>query len=182
MTSAARDRILETADRLFYADGIAAVGVDRIVRESGTAKQTLYNHFASKDDLVVAYLEGRSDRGLRRLRSALDEHRGVGVRERLDLVMAPVGVPIDGFRGCPFVNATAEYPDASHPVRRAVATHRRRFAGIVRDLLAEEGLDDDWRVGSVTMLYDGAMVAARDDPDRARSDVAAALDTLVDAT
>src|SRR5882757_10916462 len=95
------ERILQTADRLFYGQGIRAVGVDTVAAEIGISKRTLYNYFPSKDDLIVAYLS-------RRLRPAQVSElppveQILGDFDRLERSFAG-GV----FRGCPFVNAVAE--------------------------------------------------------------------------
>src|ERR1700750_1371845 len=101
-----KDRILETADRLFYLQGIRAVGVDTIAAETGISKRTLYNHFPSKDALILAYLERRfreitsADAGLPAPPPA---EQILGVFERLERTIGR-----HGFRGCPFVNAVAE--------------------------------------------------------------------------
>src|SRR5688572_6339230 len=73
-SSPAKQRILETADRLFYEDGIRAVGIDRIIAEAGVAKMTLYAYFASKDDLIVAVLRHREGSVLEFFRSAMERH------------------------------------------------------------------------------------------------------------
>src|SRR4051794_23300530 len=72
--SEARQRILETADRLFYRDGIRAVGIDRIIAEAGAAKMSLYNHFPSKDDLILAVLKYREQGVLEFFRSGMERH------------------------------------------------------------------------------------------------------------
>src|SRR5215471_13799961 len=73
-TSEARRRILETADRLFYQDGLRAVGIDRIIAEAGVAKMSLYNHFPSKDDLILAVLQHREEAILEFFRAAMERH------------------------------------------------------------------------------------------------------------
>src|SRR5262249_62388843 len=73
-TSEARKRILETADRLFYRDGLRAVGIDRIIAEAGVAKMSLYNHFPSKNDLILAVLKYREEAVLEFFRSAVERH------------------------------------------------------------------------------------------------------------
>src|SRR6266436_2481988 len=106
-----RGRILETADRLFYLQGIRAVGVDTVAAEAGISKRTLYNHFPSKDALIVAYLSRRlvpvesSD--------ASPEAQLFGVFDRLERSFAS-----DDFRGCRFVNAVAELGEPSHPANK----------------------------------------------------------------
>src|SRR5262252_2663206 len=107
-----KERILETADKLFYLQGIRAVGVDTIAAEAGISKRTLYNHFPSKDALILAYLERRlreltsADAGLAELPPAEQILR---VFERLERTIGR-----HGFRGCPFVNAVAEIGEPGH--------------------------------------------------------------------
>jgi AcrR family transcriptional regulator len=120
----ARRRILDTAHRLFATEGVQAVGVDRIVAEAHVVKATLYRHFQAKDDLVCAYLAELSERQLAALR------RLPADAELPHALVEIVGGP--GYRGSPFSNAAAEYPDPDHPVRQLIAQHRRAF----RDLLA----------------------------------------------
>src|SRR5690348_8518550 len=116
--SPARRRLLDTATRLFYAEGIHAVGIDRIIAEAGVAKATFYSHFPSKDDLVLAYIE-EQDRIGREAVAALPKQPP---RKMLAVVLGRVSQSaIAGdFRGCPFLNAAAEYPDPKSPVRKAI--------------------------------------------------------------
>jgi AcrR family transcriptional regulator len=128
--SAARQRILETADRLFYEEGIHAVGIQRIVAEAGVTNVTLYRHFPSKDDLVAAYLERRSDFDHDQVDGIITKHEG-DPRAALDELAE--ALTRDDFgqvsRGCPFINASAEFT-GGHPARvaareiRAWVTHR----------------------------------------------------------
>ena len=87
-TSEARKRILETADRLFYQDGIRAVGIDRIIAEAGVAKMSLYKHFPSKDDLILAVLQYREQSVLEFFRSAMERH-GKKAKNRLRAFLPP---------------------------------------------------------------------------------------------
>ena len=93
-TSDARQRILETADRLFYAEGVRAVGIDRIIAESGVAKVTLYAHFPSKDDLILAVLQYREERFMALFAEAMERHAGRG-RTASGLLRRPEGVVRD---------------------------------------------------------------------------------------
>lgn len=159
-TSEARERLLGTATRIFYAEGIHSVGVDRITAEAKVTRATLYRHFSGKEDLVLAYL-GLADRGIRGqvaearagARSAADEVRAVA-RSITEGIRSP------GFRGCAFLNAVAEYPDPGHPVHQAVLAHRAWFLDTVTELLARTGDTpaeaDGWHL---VMLRDGAMAA-----------------------
>lgn len=108
--SAARDRILATADRLFYNEGIHAVGVNRIVAESAVTRVTLYRHFPSKDDLISAYLEHRARYDMDQIDGIIDAHADDPRRALTELATA---LTRDDFaaisRGCPFINASAEF-------------------------------------------------------------------------
>ncbi|MEQ4304441.1 helix-turn-helix domain-containing protein [Plantactinospora sp. B6F1] len=157
--SSARRRVLETASALFYAEGIHTVGIDRIIAEAGVAKATFYHHFPAKDELVRAYLEAE----YQRQRAALEAVRqdATGPREALldifDLLVRNAANP--QFRGCPFTNAAAEYPDPTHPVRRTIADYRRWNRGLFRDLLAEAGHpESESTAAMLMMLRDGIVV------------------------
>ena len=116
--SPVRERILAAADEYFYAEGIRAVSADRLIVEAGVSKVTFYRHFPSKDDLVLAYLEGRSALE----RHALEQFRtqaGDACETLVAIARAIAGSSCSlGFRGCPFINAAAEYAEPAHPVRR----------------------------------------------------------------
>jgi AcrR family transcriptional regulator len=158
-----RERILNVADELFYANGINAVGVDTIVARSGAAKTTLYVNFGSKDELVAAYLRRRSDTWRAYLADELQK-RAQSPRQRLlavfDVLGEAVGAP--SFRGCPFINATAELADASRPGHDVVAGHRGWVRELLRGLAAEAGLKRPAEVAAeLQMLYDSVLVTAQ---------------------
>ncbi|MFI7387292.1 TetR/AcrR family transcriptional regulator [Streptomyces sp. NPDC049813] len=159
-TSEARSRLLATATRIFYAEGIHSVGVDRIIAEAKVTRATLYRHFKGKEDLVLAYL-ALADRELR----AQAEAAQAGERSAADKVRAvcrtiTAGIRSPGFRGCAFLNAAAEYPDRDHPVHRAVLAHRQWFLETVTGLLAGTGDTPAEPAGRhLVMLRDGAMAS-----------------------
>lgn len=132
-----RRRLLDAATRLFYAAGIRAVGIDRIIAEAGVAKATFYSHFRSKDDLVVAYLE-EIDRLGRAAVAALPKQPP---RKMISAIMGRISeaVVVGDWRGCPFLNAAAEYSDPTSPVRQAIDARRAWYHGSLRDLLAADG-------------------------------------------
>ena len=158
--SEARDRLLATASRLFYTEGLHAVGVDRVIAEAQVTRATLYRHFKSKDDLVVAYLT-QADEALRaRMDAARAEKKDPDdiVRVVGQSIAADIGG--EGFRGCAFLNAAAEYPDPAHIVHKAVLKHREWFLTTVTELFAETGKPDSEFAGRhFVMLRDGAMAA-----------------------
>lgn len=135
--SSARRRLLDTATRLFYEGGIRAVGIDRIIAEAGVAKATFYNHFPSKDDLVVAYLE-EIDRLGRAAVAALPKQPP---RKTISAIMGRISevVTAGGWRGCPFLNAAAEYPDPASPVRQVINARRLWYHNSLENLLAKDG-------------------------------------------
>jgi AcrR family transcriptional regulator len=154
----ARERLLAAATALFYAEGIHSVGVDRVLAVAGVTRATLYKQFSGKEDLVLAYLEGE-DAALRGLFDSVAAAGGAPA-ELLDLVI--VGIQRDiadrHTRGCPFINAAAEYPEEG-PVRRLVAEHREWFRGTLRELAAAAGLSDPEAVaGALVLLRDAALV------------------------
>jgi AcrR family transcriptional regulator len=158
--SEARARLLSTASRLFYTEGLHSVGVDRIIAEASVTRATLYRHFAGKDDLLVAYLTA-ADQALRAQAEAARADGGTAA-DVLRAVARSIadGIRSPGFRGCAFLNAAAEYPDPGHPVHRVVLAHRQWFLDTVTDLLARTGeTAPEPAARHFIMLRDGAMAA-----------------------
>ena len=157
-SSPAREKVLAAAADLFYRKGFHAVGVEEIVRLAGVAKISMYRGFASKDDLAVAYLEERSRAFLEEWDQTFDRYRKAP-RKQLRAIMAYVveRTEEDGYRGCPFINLSAEFPDPSHPARRVAAgikqSIRDRFLRLATALNAPEPqkLADAW-----LLLFEGA--------------------------
>lgn len=182
--SAARDRLLATAARLFYAHGIGAVGVDRLVVEAGVTRATFYRHFPAKDDLVVAWLR-TSDEAVRTAvqRSAAVDDDPVALVRRL---VAAIGEQVcgEGFRGCAFINAAAEFPDPASAVHRAVREHRVWLAATLTDALGRAGHPDPAAGAQrIVVLRDGAMVAGYlGDPVAARASFAAGVEDVLALT
>jgi AcrR family transcriptional regulator len=161
VTAPVRERLVEAASELFYAQGLRAVSADKIIERVGTTKVTFYRHFRTKDDLVVAYLEGRAALEREGVGAAI-ARAGGDVETALRLVSEGLGAVAcrPGFRGCPFINAAAEYPDPGSPVRRLVDEHRAWYSATFERLIAPLGLPDQAAVADELMLLrDGAMVA-----------------------
>ncbi|MFG2881995.1 TetR/AcrR family transcriptional regulator [Streptomyces sp. NPDC048297] len=158
--SEARERLLAAASRLFYTEGIRAVGVDRVMAEADVARGTFYRHFQGKDDLVRAYLEAKDQQIRTQLAAAghvIDDPSAL-----LAAVAQGIGEELcgPGFRGCPFINAAAEYPERDSIVHQAVLTHRDWFRQVLRDAFEQAGAADPARSADAMMaLRDGAMVA-----------------------
>jgi AcrR family transcriptional regulator len=156
-----RARILEAAAELFYAHGIRAVSAEKIIAKVGITKVTFYRHFPTKDELIVAYLERRAQ-WERDAVGAARQAAGGNVSDVFRMIAEGIGAEScsPGFRGCPFINAAAEYAEAEHPVRQVVDAHRRWFKATIEEMLREIGVTDVSRAADeLVMLRDGAMVA-----------------------
>ena len=158
--AATKERIVDAAADLFYAQGLRAVSADKIIDKAGITKVTFYRHFPSKDDLIVAYLERRAAWEQTVILAASEAAHG-DVDETLRLVSQGIGQEAcsAGFRGCPFINAAAEYSDAEHPVRKVVDAHRSWFLSMLNKLTASVGIHDPSVADELMMLRDGAMVS-----------------------
>lgn len=183
-TGARRARIVETAAELFYAYGIRAVGVDRVVAESGVSKMTLYRHFPTKDKLVEAALEHRHAPTIAFIRS-LTEDATASPAQRLvllfDRLEREVGKP--AFRGCAFANAVLELHEPGHPVREVAERHKRETADLLELIARDAGARAPRELAEqLVILLDGAMVHALVRADAsATATVAQAVRVLVAA-
>jgi len=160
-----KERILETADRLFYSRGIRAVGVDTIAAEIGISKRTLYNHFPSKDELIAAYLAGRFVQPQRSDNPPVDQI--LGTFDRLER-----GFASKGFRGCPFVNAVAELGDEDKSIKKIAIAFKESRRLWFRDLLLQLDVSDaEGLATQLVLLVDGSIAQdlVRNDPSMARA-------------
>jgi AcrR family transcriptional regulator len=178
----ARERIVRAAGDLFYAEGIHAVGVDRVTAAAGVAKATMYQQFRSKDELVAACLQRRAEQWRASVADPVLALPGSAAR-RIGAVFERLGKTFaaPGYRGCPFINAAAEYPGPDGPVAAAIAAHRAQVRGLFAELLA--GVPAARRAAltdQLVLLYDGTMVGAQLDqgPRAARRARAAARQLL----
>ncbi|MFA6961418.1 MAG: TetR/AcrR family transcriptional regulator [Opitutaceae bacterium] len=162
ISSPKRDHLMATAWRLFYRDGYRAVGIDMILAEAGVAKMTLYNHFASKEELIIAVLEKR-DCEFRQSIIAKVEAAGLDPEQRLlavfDWVEGWFGS--EGFRGCAFIRALSEYPDPAHPIHQTAWHHKLAVLSALKDLCTAAGAKDaESLANTLGLLIDGAIIAA----------------------
>lgn len=161
--SDARQRIVETAERPFYAEGVRTVGIDRIIAESEVAKMTLYNHFPSKDDLILAVMQYREEKFDGMFEKWMERHVSKGM-DRLNAFFAALKdwFQSPGFRGCMFINAHVELADSKHLASKFSATHKERFHELIRQLV--EGTAGSKAANSVApaiaLLVEGAIVTA----------------------
>jgi AcrR family transcriptional regulator len=157
-----RQRILDTASTLFYERGVRAVGVDLVVDESGVAKTSLYRHFRTKDDLIVAFLEREDVEFWAQWDEVAARHADDPVAE-LEAHMRRLGKRLAraNYRGCPQINVAAEFAEADHPSRTVSRTHmqalRKRLADIARRAGAARPGELAAQLG---VLVNGAFVSA----------------------
>lgn len=154
----AKLRILLTADTLFYDEGIRSVGVDRLIATANVTKATFYKHYGSKDRVIAAYVGYRHRKiaeDVGRMAAANDKPEDA-LRAVRDSVLAQIAAP--GFRGCPFINAAAEFADPEHPVRVAVREHREWYATTIERLTRALGhpMPGD-AADELVLARDGAM-------------------------
>ncbi|MCG5213142.1 TetR/AcrR family transcriptional regulator [Streptosporangium sp. KLBMP 9127] len=177
MPTRARARLVQTAVDLFYAEGIRAVGVERLLAVSGVGRASFYRHFSSKDDLVMAVLRDR-DEDWRRWLTEEVTARGGAPLTAFDALAARF--ERDDFRGCAFANAMAEIADPASPVHQVAAHHSRQVAAYLESLLTAAGHTDPAALArQFVLLIDGANVGAlrehSAEPARRARAVAAAL-------
>ncbi|MFI7074663.1 TetR/AcrR family transcriptional regulator [Micromonospora sp. WMMA1998] len=179
----ARDRILETAFRLFYAYGPRGVGVDTVIAESGVAKATLYKHFPRKDDLVLAYLDKVDQAWSGALRDAARE-AGDDPRAQLVGMFDALGGACrrEGYHGCAFINTAAESP-AGSPVHARTVAHKNAVRAWVTDLARQAGAaEPELLARQLTLLLDGGLAGGVLDGDPAVADAAKrSAHALIDA-
>jgi len=154
-----RERLLRTAAGLFYREGINGVGVDRVLAEAGVTRATMYRHFPGKQALVTAYLE-LEDATIRGYFEAAAEQGG-SPADLVEAVIEGIAQDAERFhtRGCPFINASAEYADPQSPVRQVVRRHRDWFRATLAEVLTAAGVPDpDAKAASLVLLRDAMLV------------------------
>jgi AcrR family transcriptional regulator len=160
----ARERILDTAAELFYAQGFHAVGVDLVIERAGVAKTTLYRHFPSKDDLIVAWLERANEQFGAWLDGAVNVQDTAAARlVRLYEAVETLATS-PSCLGCTFQVAAAEFPEPGHPAHAVALAHKEWVRTRLRRLAAEAeaGPDDAAALGdALLLLMDGAFASAR---------------------
>ncbi|MFC7376888.1 TetR/AcrR family transcriptional regulator [Brachybacterium sp. GCM10030268] len=153
-----RARILSVATEMFYARGIRGTSADRILEQVGVTRVTFYRHFPTKTDVVVAYLEMQAEREKAAITAAIEGQTAADALLSIADMIATFSCS-PGFRGCPFINAAAEFPDPEDPVRIVVQQHRQWTRDLFATLSGEAGaVDAETTAGHVMMLRDGAMV------------------------
>lgn len=163
-----KEHLVETAVKLFGREGFHATGIDRILQEAGVARMTLYKHFRSKNELILAALRRRDEQFRTWFKSTIEKTGGTPAERLLasfDALeewfagRAFAGVP---FSGCSFINASAEFSESGHPVHQLAAEHKRLVLEYLRLLASSAGArDPDGLAWSISLLHEGAIVTAQ---------------------
>lgn len=162
-----RDHLIDTAVDLFNSSGFHATGIDTILEHAGVARMTLYNHFDSKDQLILAALERRDES----FRAWFVEEVVQATDSPRDRLLALFDVlrrwitgdaPGPAFCGCTFINAAAEYGDPANPVHRAARTHKHKLRAIISGIAEAAGArNPDTLAARLHLLIEGAIVTAQ---------------------
>ncbi|MDH3977251.1 MAG: TetR/AcrR family transcriptional regulator [Gammaproteobacteria bacterium] len=165
--STRRDHLVETAMKLFCKHGFRATGIDTVLAESGVAKKTLYNHFRSKDELIIATLQKRDDDFMAFARGGVTrlapEQTGDPNMARVLALFDAIDewANSDNFTGCTFINASAEFPRREDPIHVACAIHKKLVTQFIEELISDLHLSDSHKVArQIALLVEGAIVTA----------------------
>jgi AcrR family transcriptional regulator len=156
----ARERILATASKLFYRDGIRVIGVDTVVERSGVSKTSLYRLFDSKDALIAAFA-AEKDRLFWAWWDGVEEQHAGEPRALLEALLSGIAEKIErpAFRGCPFLNLATEFPDRNHPGRVIARDNKEEMRARLATIVAKLGVRDPNRTASqIALIINGAFV------------------------
>jgi len=164
-----RDRIIQTANDLFYRQGYHQTGINQIIAESGVAKATFYSNFKSKDELCVEYLRERD-----RIDTDATKNMVNNVKDPYERYMSIINGVLEymketDFRGCAFGNIAVEITDANNPIRKEVKHHEDRFRSILKDVIQDlkdsgpkyKHINVDQLVDTYHLIVEGAIVASK---------------------
>lgn len=162
-----RDDLIDTALRLFYTQGFHATGIDKVLAESGVAKMTLYKHFKSKDELILAVLNRRDEQFRNWLMGEMEKvspnprERLLAMFDALEIWFRGRAFKGLGFFGCAFINASSEFGDQEHPAHRISSEHKRRIVDYLTKVCADAGARNPSELAEqLALLKEGAIVTA----------------------
>lgn len=180
MASSKRDLLLSTAQDLFYREGYHATGIDRILAESGVAKMTLYKHFKSKDELIMAALEERHGRMVERM-DAAERHMEPRAAILVTFDALQEFLTAEDFSGCAFIHAAGEFHDRDHPIHRQAAEHKSFIERYYRAQLVRLGVaESEVLARQLQYLLEGVLVMAHmQGPANQALEARAAADVLL---
>mgnify|MGYP000170665669 CR=1 FL=1 len=157
-----RRNILEVATGLFYRQGIRAVGMDAVIKACGVGNATVYRQFPTKDDLATAYVQGRADAWFERMQQAAGDHEDP--REKLVAVFEVLASDAanPGYRGCPMLNTSTEFPDRQHSAHLVAVEHKQQVRDWFRDLAVAAGAQKSDRLAEELLIVLNGAYATTD--------------------
>ena len=184
MPASRREQLVDSAAEIFCREGFNATGIDKVLREAGVAKMTLYHHFRSKNDLILAALRRRDER-FRNWLVRTVEGNANDPRQRLLAVFDALEqwFSAPDFHGCMFINAAAEFGDLADPIHASAAEHKRLVRNYLETLAEDAGAKKPRQLAQqISLLVDGAVVAAQVSGDPSVTKTArAAAEVLIEA-
>jgi len=156
-----RDIILDVTEKLIYKSGIAATGMDLLVKTAGVSRKSVYRYFANKDELVVAALQRRDQRWMHWYRGAVGQAQTPAERLLNLFTVLKSWFACEGFRGCAFINTSGETGDPQDPVRLVAKEHKQKLLDYLCELCTEHGAEDPQLLArQLLILIDGAITVA----------------------
>jgi AcrR family transcriptional regulator len=156
-----RDIILDVTEKLIYKSGIAATGMDLLVKTAGVSRKSIYRYFANKEELVVAALQRRDERWMHWYRTEVGKARTPADRLLNLFSVLKSWFDSEGFRGCAFINTSGETGDPQDPVRLVAKDHKQKLLDYVCELCTEYGAEDPQSLArQLLILIDGAITLA----------------------
>ncbi|WP_429492743.1 TetR/AcrR family transcriptional regulator [Pseudomonas sp. S30_BP2TU TE3576] len=166
-----RDIILDVTEKLIYKSGIAATGMDLLVKTAGVSRKSIYRYFANKDDLVVAALQRRDQRWMHWYQSEVNQAQTPAGRLLNLFTVLQTWFASEGFRGCAFINTSGETGDPQDPVRLVAKEHKQKLLDYVCELCTEYGAEDPQMLArQLLILIDGAITVALVTGDHSAAD------------
>lgn len=156
-----RDIILDVTEKLIYRHGIAATGMDLLVKTAGVSRKSIYRYFANKDELVIAALQRRDERWMQWLRNEVERREGSGERLLALFSALKAWFASADFRGCAFINTSGETGDPQDPVRLLAKAHKQKLLEYALELCRAHGTcDPERQAAQLLILIDGAITVA----------------------
>ncbi|NBF12433.1 TetR/AcrR family transcriptional regulator [Pseudomonas sp. Fl4BN1] len=156
-----RDIILDVTEKLIYKSGIAATGMDLLVKTAGVSRKSVYRYFNNKDELVVAALERRDQRWMHWFKTEVDKAVSPAARLLALFDVLKEWFASEGFRGCAFINTSGETGDSQDPVRQVAKQHKQKLLDYVRELCQDHGAAHPSQLAAqLLILIDGAITVA----------------------
>lgn len=167
-TLTTREKLIQAGHEIFYREGFLAVGLDRLLHEVGCSKQTFYNHFESKDDLIVAVIDEHHRWWSTELRERLQRVAGDDARGQIvamfDVMHEIMNDPT--YRGCIYINAAVEFPQPHHPAHQSARRAKADGVALLVELAEQAGSSDPQALAEeIDMLIEGALITRQVSPD-----------------